>query len=450
MLLEKCSFIFEELEKSGFECFAVGGCVRDLLLNKTPDDIDFTTNAKPDEILACFKNYKTYELGKKYGTITVLKDNIAYEITTYRIDGNYLDSRHPEKVSFSKSLREDLSRRDFTVNAMAMDKFGNVIDYYNGKDDLKAGLIRTVGNPRDRFSEDALRILRAIRFSAKLGFEIEPNTSDACKTYAYLLNSIPMQRFGKELDEFIVCPNAPFLLDEYRQVFAVLIPELKPCFDFSQITPHHRYDVYTHTLKALSHAPLNRDIRLALLLHDVAKPLCVTTDKAGITHFNGHPHKSSKIAKSVLSRFAYPSAVIAIICKLIEYHDFRFEKPRLHLKRTLTKLSEDEIRKLLVIQRCDALAQSEYLREEKLSHIDVVEKELDALLRENSCIKLKDLAVNGNDILALGAKNKLIGKVLEHLMNLVIEEKLPNSRDELLIEAEKYISFDTNNDFVIK
>lgn len=430
--MQESKFIFDVLEKSGFQCYAVGGCVRDTLLGLTPNDIDFTTNANPDEILNCFKDYKTFELGKKYGTISVLKNNRIYEITTYRVDGKYTDSRHPDKVEFSKSLQDDLSRRDFTINAMAMDKNGSVIDIFGGKSDLNNKIIRTVGNAQERFSEDALRIIRALRFSAKFGFTIECDTSKACKSLSNLLSNVHPQRLKDELSSFITAKYSQRVLLEYRDIIAVIIPEIKSTFDFKQNTVHHRYDVFTHTVKAISLASDDLIVRFALLLHDIAKPICHSIDSAGISHFNGHPSKSADIATEILKRFSFPSDFVKRVGYLIKYHDKRFEKVRPHIKRVLTNISDEDFRRLLTIQRCDILAQSEYMREEKLKHIDDIEREFNNILLENSCFKLSDLAVSGNDIISLGLCGKEIGETLNLLLELVIEEKLVNNKEVLI------------------
>lgn len=437
-ILNKCSFIFEILENSGFECYAVGGCVRDILLNIEPDDIDFTTNATPDEILECFKNFRTFELGKKFGTISVLHNQSIYEITTYRIDGKYIDSRHPDKVEFSPNLKDDLARRDFTINAMAMDKNGRITDIYGGRKDLENKLIRTVGNPKDRFEEDALRIFRALRFSCKLGFDIEETTASYAKELSYTIKEVHPQRLRDELKALLITKNAPEIIGEYKELFFTIIPELRICQNFRQITAHHRFDVLTHILKSLSFAPFDEEIRFALLFHDIAKPLCFTEDKAGITHFKGHPAKSADIAAEILKRFSFSSDFINKISLLIKYHDKRFEKPRIHIKRLLSELSKEEFRKLLIIQRCDILAQSEYKREEKLDHIDYIETVFNEIIEENACIKLDDLAVNGRDMLNLGYKGKEVGDILNHLLNLVIEEKANNQKEELLNIAVKF------------
>lgn len=439
-ILNKCKFIFEILENSGFECYAVGGCVRDVLLNIEPHDIDITTNATPDEILECFKNYRTFELGKKFGTISVMNDNEIFEITTYRIDGKYNDSRHPDKVEFSRNLNDDLARRDFTVNAMAMDKSGNIVDIFGGREDLHNKIIRAVGNAEERFTEDALRIFRALRFSCKLNFKIEDSTSYAAKMLAHTLKNVHPQRLRDELTALLLTDSASEVIEEYKEIFFTIIPELRICDNFQQITAHHRYDVFSHILHTLKYAPMDEEIRFALLFHDIAKPETHTVDKAGISHFNGHPAKSADIATEILKRFAFPSDFIKKVSLLIKYHDKRFEKPQLHIKRVLSELSVEDFYKLLTIQRCDILAQSEYLKEEKLAHVDYIETELEAILKDNACFKLKDLAVNGQDMINLGLNGKQIGDALNLLLNMVIEEKLQNNREELIKFASDYIA----------
>ena len=322
-IFEKSLFVFDVLQNNGFECYAVGGCVRDMLLGITPNDIDFTTNANPDEILQCFKDYKTFELGKKFGTISVVNDDMIYEITTYRIDGSYEDGRHPDSVTFSRNLQDDLSRRDFTINAMAMDKNGNVVDLFGGKQDLENKLIRAVGKPQKRFSEDALRIFRALRFSAKLGFSIEPETAASCHELSGLLSKVHPQRMQDELSRLLMTKNPENVLYEYRDVIGVIIPEFKPAFDFRQNTPHHRYDVFTHIIKSLCFAPEDLLIRVSLFFHDIAKPLCHTQDISGLSHFKGHPIKSAEISSEILRRFGYPKELALKVATNIITEDLK-------------------------------------------------------------------------------------------------------------------------------
>lgn len=438
-IFEKSLFVFDVLQNNGFECYAVGGCVRDMLLGIIPNDIDFTTNANPDEILQCFKDYKTFELGKKFGTISVVKDDMIYEITTYRIDGSYEDGRHPDSVTFSRNLQDDLSRRDFTINAMAMDKNGNVVDLFGGKQDLENKLIRAVGKPQKRFSEDALRIFRALRFSAKLGFSIEPETAASCHELSGLLSKVHPQRMQDELSRLLMTKNPENVLYEYRDVIGVIIPEFKPAFDFRQNTPHHRYDVFTHIIKSLRFAPEDLLIRVSLFFHDIAKPLCHTQDISGLSHFKGHPIKSAEISLEILRRFGYPKEFVNRVFNLIKFHDRRFEKPKVHIKKILAETGAEDFKRLMIIQRCDALAQSEYKREEKLMLISSIEALFREIVSEAPCLKVTDLKLNGEDIMALGAKGKEIGDTLDYLLAEVISENIPNDKDALLKCAKAYI-----------
>ena len=301
-------------------------------------------------------------------------------------------------------------------------------------------IIRAVGNAEERFTEDALRIFRALRFSCKLNFKIEDNTSYAAKMLAHTLKNVHPQRLRDELTALLLTDSAPKVIEEYKEIFFTIIPKLRICDNFQQITAHHRYDVFTHILHTLKYAPIDEEIRFALLFHDIAKPETHIVDKAGISHFNGHPAKSAYIAAEILKRFAFPSDFIKKVSLLIKYHDKRFEKPQLHIKRVLSELSVEDFKKLLIIQRCDILAQSEYLKEEKLAHVDYIETELEAIIKENACFKLKDLAVNGQDMINLGLKGKQIGDTLNLLLNMVIEEKLQNNREELIKFASDYIA----------
>ena len=431
-MFNKCQFIFDILESSGYECYAVGGCVRDMLLGITPHDMDFTTNATPDEILSCFKEYKTFELGKKFGTISVVKDNNIYEITTYRIDGKYSDSRHPDSVKFSSDLKDDLSRRDFTINAMAMDKNGKITDIFGGREDLQNKIIRTVGNPQARFSEDALRILRALRFSAKLGFNIDKETSEAFKAMKESLKEVHPQRLRDELYSLMISEHCADILSEYKDVLAVIIPELKVMFDYNQNNIHHCYNLFSHTTEAIKLSPSIPEIRFALLFHDIGKPACQTTDNNGVFHFYGHPAKSAEITSSALKRFGFSSEFIDKICNIIRYHDTRFKNPTTQIKRMLTKISEDDFKNLITVMRCDVLAQSDYMRSEKLNNIDLIETEFNKIIIEKPCIKLSDLAINGFDLQTLGLTGKSIGDTLNQLLDLVIEDKLGNNKSELI------------------
>ena len=431
--------IFNTLENNGFQCYAVGGCVRDCLLGLAPKDVDFTTDATPDEIIRVFSDYKTLDIGKKYGTVGVITGGNIYEITTFRVDGAYADNRHPEEITFSKSLQEDLSRRDFTINAMAMNKTGEIFDPFGGKEDLKNKVIRTVGVPTERFSEDALRIVRALRFASKLGFYIESDTESACFAMKHLLKNVHPQRIRTELENILLSKYASEIIYEYREVFGVIIPELRESFDFSQVTPHHKYDVFTHTVKALEITDANLAVRLALLFHDIGKPQCCRKDTDGRTHFKGHPAVSAELAEKIMMRFNFSGATTKLVKKLIYHHDDRFHNLKPDIRRLFSEFNYEEFLLLSEIQRCDTLAQSEYKREEKLLRLSIVKETAKYIYENENCFNVKDLKVNGEDIKALGANGKEIGDCLNFLLSLVIDGHTENNRSRLLSEAEKYL-----------
>ena len=429
---DKCKLIFDKLNNSGFECFAVGGCVRDTLMGKTPDDWDFTTNATPDEISACFKEYKLIDIGKDFGTICVVIDHEPFEITTYRCDGRYNDSRHPESVTFSSTIEDDLSRRDFTMNSIAYSPFKGIVDLFGGVDDIKARIIRTTGDSDKRFNEDALRMFRALRFSSKLGFDIEDNTAQAIDRNKHLIKAVHPQRLRKELCGLLLGDNVCSVLSRYRVFLAQFIPELAPMFDFKQNNPHHIYDVWQHTVSAVGLSKPVETIRLALLFHDCGKPHTHTTDERGIDHFKMHQFKSEKIARDVLTRFAYSGKAIDDVCTLIRFHDERFRNLSVDIKRVLSKVSEEQFEMLLEVSRCDMLAQSLYKREEKILHHNEVKKEVARIIESGECYSLSQLAINGNDILSSGFKGKQVGQVLEICLKGVIKGKVSNEKEALL------------------
>lgn len=428
---DKCNFIFEILENYGFECFAVGGCVRDALMGKEPFDWDFTTNASPEKILNCFSEYKTVEVGKKYGTITVVSDGMSYEITTYRVDGEYSDSRHPDSVTFSTSIIEDLRRRDFTINSIAFSPTRGLIDPFNGAEDIKKGIIRCTGVAQDRFSEDALRILRALRFAARLDFQIENQTKEAIFEFKDRLRFVHPNRLRKEITGILMGKVQNVLFD-YREVLAVVIPEIRPMFDLSQNNPHHCYDVWTHTVVALSHTLKNEVLRLAVFFHDIGKPYVKTTDDNGIDHFKKHQVYSEDIAQKVMERFCYPGTMISDVCTLVRYHDERFRNLTADIKRVLSKVTPRLFNDLLLVSYSDIMAQSEYKREDKLAHRDEVFKEADRIISENDCYSLSQLAVNGNDLIELGYKGQEIGLILSTLLKMVIKGTAENTKSSLI------------------
>lgn len=432
--------LIDRLRKSGYDCYAVGGCVRDSLRGLQPHDWDLTTSAQPDEIERIFADFKTVDIGKKYGTIAVMVEGELYEITTYRVDGTYTDSRHPDEVSFSDRLRDDLARRDFSVNAMAYNDEEGLVDLYGGRRDLSYGVIRCVGDPVERFSEDALRILRALRFASTLGFTIEPQTSEAILKQRTLLSSIAAERIRDELLKLLCGDKADFILRRYRSVIAVFIPELKGTFDFEQNSKHHNRDVYRHTVAAVHNVEPEPLLRVTMLFHDIGKPLARTTDKHGVCHYKNHPKIGAAMTSEILRRLCMPSAFIDEVCTMIRYHDERFKPDPVMLKGYLKLLGADMMQKLMMVQRADILAQSMYLREEKLSTLAAVSDELNRIISSGECYSLRQLAVSGADLLHLGYSSGIrIGQTLDTLLDQVIAGELPNEKDALLEYAKQLI-----------
>lgn len=425
------------LEACGYEGYTVGGCVRDSLLDRTPNDWDITTNATPEEMKVCFKGFRVIETGIRHGTLTVIVDGMQLEITTYRNDGEYLDNRHPVQVTFSKNIEDDLSRRDFTVNAMAYHPQKGFVDLFGGREDLQNRIIRAVGDAKTRFEEDGLRILRAIRFAAVLDFDIAEDTAKAVHACKNLLSGIAAERIREELCKLICGRGAVRILREYIDVIAVFLPELARCVGFEQNTKYHCYDVFEHTLQALS---LCKDAdlvtRLGILLHDIGKPLCYTEDEQG-GHFKGHAPVGVEITKEVLSRLRFDNETIRRMELLVEWHDIPLSAEKKRVKRLLQKLSDEDILRLLEIKRCDRLAHAPDFREmpPDLALIPSVMEEIRA---EDACLSLRTLAIGGDDLMALGVpKGKQIGELLHALLDDVIEERLPNEKEALLQAAKE-------------
>ena len=433
-LPDNAKFIMERLQGSGFDCYAVGGCVRDSLRGAEPHDWDFTTSAEPDEIERVFADCKTVTIGKKFGTIAVVLDGRMWEITTYRVDGGYSDSRHPDEVCFSKNLADDLARRDFTVNAMAYNERDGLVDLYEGQRDLEYGVIRCVGEPEKRFTEDALRILRALRFASVLGFSIENQTSEAILKLRKTLSQIAPERIRDELLKLLCGEKVDFILRRYRTVIAVFIPELQGTFDFDQHNKHHNRDVYRHMVAATRNIMPDPLLRLTMLLHDIGKPIAQTVDKKGAYHFRNHQTIGAAMAEEILRRLCLPSAFIREVCTLIRYHDERMKPETVSLKRYLNLLGADVMEKLYHIQRADITAQSMYLRKEKLENLEAVHAEVERIIEMGECYSLRQLAVSGSDLLHMGYHSgEVIGNTLEALLDKVITGELPNEKDALLL-----------------
>ena len=426
--------IIETLEKNGFSAYAVGGCVRDSLLGKTPYDWDITTSALPEKIMEIFSGFEVIPTGLKHGTVTVRIDGQNYEVTTFRTESGYSDSRHPEKVEFVSDLKEDLRRRDFTVNAMAYNEKDGLIDLYGGFEDLNGKIIRAVGNPEERFIEDALRILRGVRFSATLGFKIEEKTFEAMRKHKGLLDKISVERVFAEMDKLLVGKSVENALLDYSEIIFQIIPELKKSHNFLQHTKWHLHDVYTHTVIALSAIKADCQLRWCMLLHDVGKPDTFFLDENGAGHFYGHPEVSEKIAREVFKRLKSPTAFKQRVCLLIKYHDKPFPNGRTKLKRLLNELGEKTVLDLCEIKLADNFGQGTQLALAENKTVLDKKAEIEQIINSGECYKLKDLKISGQDAIDCGFKGEEIGAALGAVLDDVINENVPNDR-ELLIKS---------------
>lgn len=431
-LPEQVKTIIEKLEENGYEGFAVGGCVRDALLFRNPDDWDITTSAKPEQVKELFK--RTVDTGIQHGTVTVLLDREGFEVTTYRIDGEYEDSRHPREVCFTSNLTEDLKRRDFTINAMAYSEKRGLVDEFDGVLDLKQGIIRCVGNPEERFSEDALRILRAVRFAAQLGFQIEEKTFSAIRRLAPHLSHISAERIQTELLKLIVSPHPETLRLAWEAgITAVILPEFDRMMETPQNNPHHILNVGEHTLKALQEVRADKVLRLSVLCHDFGKAATRTTDESGTDHFYVHAEVSSQMAKDFLKRLKLDNETLYQVEKLVKYHDYHPGTNARSVRKAIYKIGEDLFPKLLEVQRADVLAQSAYQQAEKLNDLKRIEELYHRILEEKQCLSLKDLEVTGRDLIQAGMKpGKELGTCLQQLLEVVLDDPEKNNKEELL------------------
>lgn len=423
--------------------FVVGGCVRDSLLGKTPHDWDICSSAKPDDVLKLMgrNGIRTIETGLKHGTVTAVVNDESYEITTFRVDGEYTDNRRPEHVDFVSDVREDLSRRDFTINAMAYNYYEGLIDPFGGYADLRDGIIRCVGNPDDRFREDALRILRALRFASTYGFKIEEETAAAIHRNKDLLKNISAERIRSELCKLLCGEGVLDILLEYKDVMTVIIPELKPCIGFEQNNPYHKYTVYDH----IAHAVANYrgddiSIKTALLLHDIGKPECYTENEKG-GHFHGHSISSMRIAKDVVDRLKFDNKSKDEIVDLVLYHDsdiYAAEKP---VRRWMNKIGPEMLEKLICVKLADIGAHSEINQFERVQRYHKIHGIADKIMAEQQCFTLKDLLVTGRDIMwhCDIQSGPLVGEVLNHLLDMVLDEDVDNNAYELIEEAKRYL-----------
>lgn len=433
---QKAEFILRTLEKAGHEAYVVGGCVRDCILGRIPDDWDITTSARPEQVKTLFR--RTVDTGLAHGTVTVMLEKEGFEVTTYRVDGEYEDGRHPKEVSFTASLNEDLKRRDFTINAMAYNPSRGLVDLFGGIKDLEEKMIRCVGNPMERFTEDALRILRAVRFSAQLGFSIEANTRQGLIRLAPNLKHVSAERIQTELLKLLVSPHPDYLRRAYETgITRIVLPEFDACMETEQNTPHHCFSVGEHTLKSLENIRADKVLRLTMLLHDVGKPAVKQTDENGRDHFKTHGTVGEKMAAIILRRLKMDNDTIGKVSRLIKWHDYRPAPDMASVRRAVYKVGEDLFPMYLEVQRADILAQSMYRREEKLERLEEVSACYELILAKQQCLSLKNLALTGKDLINHGYRpGKEIGETLNMLLEHVLEFPEDNKKEILLKLAE--------------
>lgn len=430
-LPEDVKKIIEIIEKAGYEAYAVGGCVRDSLLLRNPNDWDITTSAKPEKVKELFK--KTIDTGIEHGTVTVMMHHVGYEVTTYRIDGEYEDARHPKNVTFTSNLIEDLKRRDFTINAMAYNDRSGIVDAFDGISDLEKGIIRAVGNPRERFDEDALRMMRAVRFSAQLGYSIEEDTKKAIQELSINLQKISAERIQVELVKLVSSNHPEKMRDLYETgITAVILPEFDKAMVTAQNNPHHCYTVGEHIIQSMAASDADKNIRLAMLYHDIGKPACLTTDEKGIDHFYGHPEVSGQICKASLRKLKFDNDTIHTVVQLVTHHDYQILPEKKYVRRAMNRIGKDIFPLLLKVKQADLHAQSTYQREEKQEKLDEICALYKEIVQENECVDLKGLAVTGSDLIAWGMKpGRELGEMLSQLLAIVIDDPGKNQKEAL-------------------
>ena len=433
------SFIIKTLESRGFEAYAVGGCVRDAILGREPNDWDITTNATPDEMKVCFAGMHVIETGLKHGTLTVMLHHTGYEVTTYRIDGAYTDHRRPDTVEFVKDLQLDLERRDFTVNAMATADGETIVDLFGGREDLKNKVIRCVGDPYKRFTEDALRILRALRFASVYDFDVDPATANAAFELRDTLTNVSGERIHVELRKLLCGKGVERILTMYPWIIFTIFPELEAMEGRKQNNPHHAYDVWTHTVKTIANSPADPVYRLTMLFHDSGKPRAYYPGEDGYDHFKGHPRYSAEIAEACLPRLKPDTDSFRKILTYVREHDLRVPADKKAIRRQMVRLGTDTYMELFPILRADLLAQNPALIPMKQAQVDELEKLSREVLAEKDCVSLKDLAIGGRELMALGLKGKAVGETLNELLLLVCDEKVQNEKEALLNEAQRLI-----------
>lgn len=465
---EKVEYILEKLKENQFEGYAVGGCVRDSILGRTPGDWDITTSARPEEVKGIFR--RTVDTGIKHGTVTVLIGGEGFEVTTYRLDGKYEDHRHPKQVEFTPNLEEDLKRRDFTINAMAYSPESGIVDLFDGMGDMERKCIRCVGNPRERFSEDALRMLRGIRFAGQLGFEIEENTEAAIGELADTIEKVSMERIRVEINKLLLSNGAEKLkLAERTGLCHHFLPEFSRMLATTQNNPNHCYDVGNHSLCAVRHVQelyrrmgrgtprelspyetgypaqkVETILVFSALLHDVGKTVCKTTDESGTDHFYGHDDKGSEMAHDIMRRLRFDNDTIQMVTRIVRYHERRYNGSRKALRRLMSQAGAEVMPYLFLIQEADVLSQSDYNREEKLARLAEAREMYLEIVRAHEAVNIRQLEINGKDLIGLGIQpGPEVGKVLQELLEIVIEKPDKNIKKLLLTEAKKRIKINT-------
>ena len=433
--------ILKTLNKNGHSAYVVGGCVRDSILKRPIHDWDICTSATPNEMLEIFKDRRVIETGLQHGTITVVVNGESYEVTTYRIDGVYSDNRRPDSVTFTDKLVEDLRRRDFTINAMAYNDDEGLIDPFDGLKDIEWQKIRCVGSAKDRFGEDALRILRAIRFASQLEFAMMPETLYEINQQYKNLENISIERINSEFCKIASSSDFCVQMVLFQDVFALFMPELKDMFDFPQNNPYHDYDVYGHTIHAVEHCESeDLTVKLAVFFHDIGKPHSYQDGEDGIRHFKGHGRVSAEITDNIMKRLRFDNETRNNVVELVYYHDATFEVGKKYVKRWLNKIGEEQFRRLLEVRKADILGQKPDFEQSRIDKVNNIEQILEEVLQEDECFSLKDLAVNGKDLMNIGYKSgRQLGTALQGLLDCVIGEEVNNNKEEVLELAKGWL-----------
>lgn len=437
-LPQNVNFIINKLYANGFEAFAVGGCVRDSLLGRQPQDWDITTSAKPYEVKEIFGH--TIDTGIQHGTVTVMIDHVGYEVTTYRIDGEYEDARHPKEVTFTSNLKLDLQRRDFTINAMAYNHKTGIVDEFDGISDLQNGIIRCVGCAHDRFSEDALRMFRAVRFAAQLDFEIESETAAAIKELAPTLKKVSAERIQTELVKLVVSDHPEKMRTLYELgLTKVFMPEFDEMMQTEQVNKHHIYTVGEHTIAAMQHVRADKVLRLSMLFHDVAKPVCITTDEEGQNHFKGHPQVGEEMTKKIMRRLKFDNKTTSACCCLVREHDERPQITQRNVRRAMSRIGTELFPLLFEVKNADTLAQSMYHRQEKLDYVKQYKQTYEQILAEKQCVRKSDMVISGRDLMELGIEQgPILGKVIDGLYEEILDDPTLNTKEKLKELAIEY------------